>query len=170
MPDVSTEVAIATTTLGSAASSITFSSISSAYTDLRVVFSNVKISSSSGNVAYLRFNGDTAGNYSFTTVYGYGTGAASTRGTSGDGYTGIQLNIGAVSTTIPQFFTADVFSYKGSTFKTALLTNSQDENGSGFAGNGVGLWRSTSAITSLTLIHSATTFAAGTTATLYGIL
>jgi hypothetical protein len=37
MPDVSTEVAIATTTLGSAASTITFSSISGSYTDLRLV-------------------------------------------------------------------------------------------------------------------------------------
>lgn len=170
MPDISTEVAIATTTLGSAASSITFSSISSAYTDLRVVFSNVKISSSSSNVAYLRFNGDTGGNYSFTTVYGYGTGVASARGTSGDGYTGIQLNTGPVSTTVPQFYTADILSYQSSTFKTSLLTSSQDANGSGFVVREVGLWRSTAAITSLTLVHSAVNFAAGTTATLYGIL
>ena len=160
---------IATNTLSSAAASITFSSIPATYTDLRVVFSNVKISSSSSNVAYLRFNADTGGNYSFTTVYGNGSGTFSVTGTSGDGYTGIQLNTGPVSTTIPQFYTADVFSYTASIFKTSLLTASQDQNGSGFVVSAVGLWRSTAAITSLTLVHSATDFATGTTATLYGI-
>jgi len=160
---------IATNTLGSAAASITFSSIPATYTDLRVVFSNVKISSSSSNVAYLRFNGDDGGNYSFTSLYGNGSGPFSFTGTSGDGYTGIGLNTGPVSTTVPHFYTADIFSYRASIFKTSLLTASQDQNGSGFVPSAVGLWRSTAAITSLTLVHSATDFATGTTATLYGI-
>jgi hypothetical protein len=56
MPDVSTEVAIATTKLGSAASTITFESIPGTYNDLRLVFtSKTSIGAESG---YFRFNSD----------------------------------------------------------------------------------------------------------------
>jgi hypothetical protein len=168
MPDTSTEVAIATTTLGSAAASITFNSISSAYTDLRVVFV-LRGSQASGNMNFrLTFNGDTATNYSDTWVYGTGGAAGSMRDT-GLAY----INAGfmaAASSSIFGLWTADVFSYKGSTFKTSLITSNYDLNGNGEVDNIVGLWRSTSAITSLTLTSSTSTFAAGTTATLYGIL
>jgi len=58
-------------------------------------------------------------------------------------------------------------SYAGSTNKTVLSEAANDKNGSGIVNRLVGLWRNTSAITSIT----GTTFA-GTltgTATLYGI-
>jgi hypothetical protein len=52
-----------------------------------------------------------------------------------------------------------------------LLTGGTDNNGSGGVTRSVGLWRSTSAITSISLfIDGTTTFSTGTTATLYGIL
>ena len=165
MPDVSTEVAIATTTLGSAASSITFSSIPSTYTDLRLVFVFA------GNAAVnprVRFNGDTASNYSQTAIMGDGSSAQSTRGTSQALiYTTIYNGL---ASGVPGLFTMDVLSYKGSTFKTALLTGSTDSNGSGQVERDVALWRSTSAITQIDLISGSSTFNAGTTATLYGIL
>jgi hypothetical protein len=67
---------------------------------------------------------------------------------------------------------ADIFSYAGSTNKTVLNKVATDKNGSGGVEYNVGLWRSTSAITSisLTLEASAQDFPVGTTATLYGIL
>ena len=57
---------IATTTLGSAASSITFNSIPATYTDLRVVL--VGTTTATAN-CWLTFNSDGATNYSDTFLY-----------------------------------------------------------------------------------------------------
>jgi hypothetical protein len=156
---------IATTTLGSAAASITFSSIASSWTDLRLAWTGT---STINTVSMrLRFNADSATNYSNTTFLGDGSAAASYRNTNRP-----QIDLpptGGVSTTVPTFITVDVFSYAGSTFKTVLATGSDDRNGSGYATRDVGLWRSTSAITELALSVSSGNFAIGTTATLYGI-
>lgn len=155
---------IATTTLGSAAASITFSSISSAYTDLRVVF----VAIGTTNVyPKVRFNGDTATNYSSTNIRGDGATASSQQEINDDG---IRINGNYPTNSIPSLNTVDVFSYAGSTYKTVLNTASNDKNGSGGLVRTVGLWRSTAAITSIILYDlTSLTFAAGTTATLYGI-
>lgn len=166
MPDVSTEVAIATTTLGSAASTITFSSISSAYTDLRLVL--VAQTSGGANIGY-RFNSDSGSNYSYTLLYGDGSSAGSYAQTGTDKN---YVLLWSSSATSPNWClnTIDIFSYAGSTNKTSLARASNDANGSGTIENVVNLWRSTSAITSIQLSLQAGTFAVGTTATLYGIL
>jgi hypothetical protein len=155
---------IATTTLGTTAASITFSSISSSYTDLRVVLSNVTVSSASGNLI-TQFNSTTTG-YSQTFLLGSGSIAESVRYTNFDGIYGSYNQL--PSTTVPTFFTLDIFSYAGSTFKTCLGTSSLDYNGSGEVARIVGLWRNTAAITSVKLDFSSN-FKAGTTATIYGI-
>lgn len=158
---------IATTTLGSAATSITFSSITSAYTDLRVVLVIAGVSSQAAPA--IRFNSDTATNYSITELRGNGTAASSGRTTS-QNKMGLSDFFGAFTTT-PSFWTVDIFSYAGSTNKTTLITGGTDNNGSGGVTRSVGLYRSTTAITSATLlIDGTTTFSSGTTATLYGIL
>ena len=156
---------IATTTLSTTAANITFSSISSAYTDLRVVLTGTATAAMTPRI---RFNSDTATNYSYTTIYGDGTSALSARGTSTAFISGT-YNI-SWSSTLPAMLTIDVFSYAGSTNKTCLNTVSADQNGSGSVERIVGLWRSTAAITTLQVYASTSTFAAGTTATLYGIL
>jgi hypothetical protein len=154
---------IATQTLASAATSITFSSIPSTYTDLKWVFvGGIEIDA---NALVMRFNGDTGTNYSRTFLNG--NGASATSGTTASA-TRIQLQ--TVDTfSIPTFISCDIFSYAGSTFKTVLSSFSGDRNGSGNTFNLVGLWRNTSAITSITLLVLVDSLAAGTTATLYGI-
>jgi hypothetical protein len=152
---------IASTTLGSSAATITFSSISSAFTDLRLVLNATK-----AGYGQFQLNSDTATNYSGTWIDGSGSAAASGRFTSQD-Y--LNLSERPFSTTIPHFITIDFLSYSGSTFKTCLITYSQDQNGSGYVGREVGLWRSTSAINSI-YMFGGTSFLTGTTATLYGIL
>lgn len=160
---------IATTTLGSATGTITFSSIPSTYTDLRLVITGTM--TAGGYLPTFIFNSDTATNYSYTELYGQGSSAASLRGST-SAYIWLG-NGGAWSDTVPSFNTIDIFSYAGSTYKTCLYTYLEDRNGSGYVGNGVGLWRSTAAITTLTLRGwtNGTTalFFAGTIATLYGI-
>lgn len=152
---------IATQTLASAAASITFSSIAASWTDLRLVFTVIGTGT---NDTYLRFNSDTATNYSITTLTGNGSAASSGRST-----TQTLINLDEAIAAQPSFFSVDIFSYTGSTFKTVLANLNSDRNGSGYVSNRVGLWRSTAAITSITLSPSASTFAIGTTATLYGI-
>lgn len=155
---------IATTTLGSAASSITFSSIPGTYTDLVLIFAGK--GNSSNDDLRLQFNGDTGTNYSRTDLYGDGTSAASARGTGG---ADIRIAASDGLDTNMAFLKVDIFSYAGSTNKTCLVSWSHDKNGSGYVYNQVGLWRNTSAITSVRLSLN-TQFAANTTATLYGIL
>ena len=154
---------IATTTLGSAASTITFSSIAGTYTDLRLVLTGTAVSSASG---IFRFNSDSGNNYSYTILYGDGTSVASGRSTSQNA---IGTNYGSGLSTTPFLITIDIFSYAGSTFKTSLVSVQNDQNGSGEVNKIVGLWRSTSAITSVNLLTGSGQYATGTTATLYGI-
>lgn len=158
---------IATTTLGSANSAITFSSISSAYTDLRVVL--VCQTASNANIAF-RLNSNTGTTYSYTLLYGTGSAAASFRDTSTTrGY--IIAADNAATSPNWNLCTMDIFSYTGSTNKTILTNGSNDKNGSGTVEVAVNLWRNTSAVNSVTLLAwNGINFNTGTTATLYGIL
>ena len=164
MADTATYDLIASQTLASAASSITFSSIAASWTDLRIILTG---SSNGGYDCHLiQFNGDTATNYSMTTMRGYGTGVFTGTSTtqssiSGSSYLpGTNLGVGIM----------DIFSYTGSTYKTCLINGNGDDNGSGQVSTTVGLWRSTASITSITLtLSSASTYKIGTTANLYGI-
>ena len=153
---------IATTTLGTAAANITFSTIASSWTDLRIVMTGT----ADGVSVALRFNSDTGNNYSYTHIKGDGSTASSARGSNDNR---LYMTSGQGLSSSIQFFTADIFSYAGSTNKTALTSASQDENGSGQTVRTVGLWRNTTAITSVTIAAGAGSFATGTTATLYGI-
>jgi hypothetical protein len=149
-------------TLGSAASTITFSSIPATYTDLRIVWVGTE---TAANQPYYRFNGDTGTNYSQIELRGNGTSATAARASNDIAI----FALNNYSTTIPALGTLDVFSYAGSTLKSCLYTTSLDQNGSGYVTSCVALWRSTSAITSLVIGDLGTTLKAGTTATLYGI-
>jgi hypothetical protein len=156
---------IQTYTLGSATTNITFNSIGSSYTDLRIVLT--ASFSSTGAALRLRFNSDTGTNYSFTSLYGNGSSANSYRETSTT-YIPLDSNFG-IPNTQWSLWTMDIFSYAGSTNKTVLTTGNTDNNGSGIVYQEVGLWRNTNAITAVEVSLSGVNFSTGTTATLYGI-
>lgn len=158
MPAGSTYSTIATQTLGSSASSVTFSSIPSTYTDL-VLISNASMTS--GQFAYLYFNSDTGSNYSRTELIGTGTSAGSFAAANL-----IPFNFGGTSG--QSMNRLNVMNYSNTTtFKTVLWRNDRADDAT-LAG--VGLWRSTSAINTLALTgFSTATFVAGSTFTLYGI-
>jgi hypothetical protein len=155
---------IATTTLGSAAGSTTFTSITGSYTDLVLVI-NLTGVSTGGYAAGVQFNSDTGSNYSVTNLYGNGTSAVSTRTSNANiAYIyGTDTGIAnAVSTSITNFQ-----NYSNSTtYKTFLTRHGQA--GTGTMCN-VGMWRSTSAITSIKIEIFTGTFSIGSTFTLYGI-
>ena len=153
---------IATTTLGSSSATITFSSISSAYTDLRLVLT----ATASGGTKFLKFNSSATG-YSNTYILGDGSSATSGRSTS---YPRLDLNSQDSGSSTPSLDIVDIFSYAGSTYKTCLIESSHDLNGSGQVMREVGLWSNTAAITQIDLSVAGNTWSIGTTATLYGIL
>jgi hypothetical protein len=155
---------IATTTLSSTTSTITFSSISSAYTDLKIVF--VNISTSGNQNASLTLNGDTGTNYTWVRFRGNGATASATNSTSANR---IDMSPEGTSSTIPQYIDIELLSYRSTIWKTALISCAEDRSGSGSVSRMAALWKNTSAITSLTLTCNTSTWTVGTTATLYGI-
>jgi hypothetical protein len=149
--------AIATQTLGSAAASVTFSSISGSYTDLVLI---IEGTASAGDAVYLQYNGDTGTNYSWTNMQGTGTTTQSNRGSST-----AEARIGSIGTTRYNSITQIVNYSNATTYKTAISrSNRTDVNTFAF----VNLWRDTAAITSIAVITGAT-FSTGTTFSLYGI-
>ncbi len=156
----STYTPIATTTLGSAATSVTFSSISGAYTDL-IVISSISITAGADDLR-MQLNSDTATNYSDTILKGNGTSATSRRNTSGTGFY-ISWD-GNLSTTISTYINHIMNYSNTSTYKTVLSRS----NGTSGLDAVVSLWRSTAAINTVK-IYSASNFAIGSTFTLYGI-
>jgi hypothetical protein len=155
---------IATTTLGSAAASITLSSIPSTFTDLKLIFVGSNVDTP---WMEMQLNNNTTDLYSDTEFYGTGAAVSNARQT---GATSMRIAYPLNSATIPSMVELDFFSYTGSTFKTVLSRGSNDLNGSGNVWRSVGLFRSTSAITSIKLIApGGNNFYAGATVSLYGI-
>lgn len=161
---------IATTTLGSAASNVTFSSIPSTYTDLVLVV-NAKANTNGSRRLDLTFNSDTASNYSTTRLYGNGTTATSDRFASATA-----LDIGFLPGADGTGFGLVVLSiqnYSNSTTnKTCLYrwNSLTATSGNQYTTAGVGLWRNTAAITSMNIVFQSDNLATGSTFTLYGIL
>jgi len=157
----STYTPIATQTLGSTATTITFSSIPSTYTDLQIVTS-VTSTSSTASAMYIRFNSDTASNYSYTYLYGTGSAAGSARSSN-------QSNIyfGSASSQEVTTNIGFVNSYANSSvYKTCICRESASKTEALAC---VGLWRSTSAISTIDLFTTGYVFSAGSTFSLYGI-
>ena len=158
-----TYVALDKITVGTATPSITFSSISGSYTDLVLVMDLG--AGTAGVDIYCQVNGDTASNYSHTRITGNGTAASSSRGTSlaymrfSDG--------GSPQTTANSVTQVSFMNYSNTTtYKTAL---NRASNGNRGTGGVVNLWRSTAAITSITVYLSSGNITAGSTFSLYGI-
>jgi hypothetical protein len=160
----STYTPIATTTLGSAAASYTFSSISGSYTDLILVSTPIVTAATTFG---LYFNGSTAANYSATILTGDGTSAASTRVSN---QTEIRISYAATSrTTNTTNIITQIQNYSNATtYKTLLSRDNAASDGTGAI---VGLWRSTAAITSITIIpiSGGSIINTGSTFTIYGI-
>ena len=159
-----TYVALATNTLSSAAASVTFSSISGAYTDL-VLVANV-IPTSSPYYAFRVGNGSvsTSSLYSRTALYGNGTSAFSIRH-SNETYAYAFEDVIATS---PSTFITSFQNYSNTTTYKTFIT--RGNSASSLVNATVNLFRSTSAIDVIEVnTGGVSTFATGSTFTLYGI-
>lgn len=155
---------IATTTLTSAQGTVTFSSIPSTYTDLVLVVEGS--ASSTAFDAYIQFNGDTGSNYSFTSVNGTGANAQSFRASSQTSMaTDRQATFRSGNRTMQRI---NIMNYSNETTNKTVIVRSDSPADATEAL--VGLWRSTTAITSLTIgNNAAANYATGSIFTLYGI-
>jgi hypothetical protein len=160
----STYTPIATTTTSGSIATTTFSSISGAYTDLVLI---VNGGASSAINMQIQFNGDTGTNYSRTALTLDNVTPVSSRQTS---VNYIRLEDGGYfSTTFPaKNSIINIMNYSNATtYKTAIGRANNAGTGLDAA---VGLWRSTAAITSVTVYVASGNFTNGTTLTLYGIV
>ena len=151
-----------TTTLTSAVTSVTISSIPSSYTDLVMVFSG---SASATDSLYARFNGDTASNYSSTLIYGNGTTAYSDRRTSFSS----ALIFDGGATTGQMNTILHLMNYSNTAiYKSGLA---RGNSSSLYVAATVISWRSVAAINSITVgMSGGATMTVGSSVTLYGIL
>jgi hypothetical protein len=157
-------IALATTTLGSSATSVTFSSIPTtvngvALRDLIFVFNGTFTATAN---SFWQANGDTAANYSYVQMWGTGSGggntnsdAAATGGLAGANYTGRGVNI------------VQFMDYSATDKHKTALTRNND--GSDVVGAVASRWANTSAITSVRIFLSGASFTSGSTFSLYGI-
>ena len=165
MPLPSTMTPIATNTLTTATASVTFSNLPQGYTDLVLVISARMTAGGGASAVQLEFHGDTGSNYSVTTLNGDGTSATSARN-SNQTVAGLGLATdasGQWSTNVMQ-----IMNYANTTTNKTVIARS------GIAGDRVraqvGLWRNTSAITSIKISNNgATTFVLDSTFTIYGV-
>ncbi len=157
---------IATTTITTNTASYTFTSIPSTYTDLVLIMGNVEHTDSSQTT--VQFNSDTGSNYSRTALTATGSSASSVRASSAtslmlewNGYPSINGN--KDYTGIWNFMNYS----NTTTYKTVIGRGNSVSSG---VVTSVGLWRSTSAITSIKLQPSnASFFIVYGVYTLYGI-
>ena len=158
----STYEKIASTTLGSAAADVTFSSITGIYTDL-VVICNFGAATASQDFV-IRFNGDTGNNYSDTRFYGNGSSSISVRSSNNSR---INVDSVGVSQTLTAFDAIQIMNYSNTTtYKTALIRVTDTGESTEAA---VGMWRNTAAITSIVLFMTSGNLLSGSSFTLYGI-
>jgi hypothetical protein len=158
---------IATVTVGAGGSAtVSFTSIPATYTHLQIrSFSRIP---TGGNNGLLTFNSDTGANYATHLLYGDGASAAAISFINDNYIYGSRVS---TATSTYGVGVIDILDYANTNkFKTVRLLTGNDDNGSGIVSLNSGLWRSTSAITSITYTaQSGGTFAQYTQFALYGI-
>lgn len=156
------------TTSGSQ-SSVVFSGIQGTYRDLLVVVSARSNNASNFDRVLVQFNGDTGANYESAwqgfALSGAFTGGGAARTSAYIGAIGASTstaNLGGVAQ-------ARIGRYAGSSFKAIAGLSTGGGAANTYGDNFHGFWRSTSAVTSMTVLLENSTFVDGSTITLYGI-
>jgi hypothetical protein len=157
---------IATTLLGTATGTVTFSNIPQNYKHLQI-----RGLMAGGNTADIRFNGDTGSNYTAHNLFGNGSAAVSDQGGVANPKTAAVINfVQTSSSTNFAVSITDILDYANtSKNKTLKSLWGFDLNGSGYVGLYGGSWMNGSAINSITIISSSGNFTVNSRFSLYGI-
>ena len=164
---------IATVSLTGTQANIEFTSIASTWTHLQIrLMARSNRSAVVNDSLHLQFNSDTGSTYDDHYIIGDGSSASAAAETS---VTNIGLyritGAGAGASTFG-VSVIDILDYKNTNkYKTVRALTGDDNNGDGRISLGSGLWRSTSAITSIKLFPNSgsSSFVQYTHAALYGI-
>ena len=160
-----TYLPIATYTLPSTTTSITFNSIPQTYRDL-VIISNSQNATGSSMGFRIRVNGDTGSNYVAMTLFGGSSPATAFSGTADHAY------VNATGTGANRFsnFQFDILDYSATDKHKNLLKLSHYFGAIPFVESSNFRWTNTAAITSFTIYTSiASAFNVGSTVSIYGI-
>jgi hypothetical protein len=157
-----TYIPLANVTLGTATSSLAFSSIPATYRDL-ILIGNVQAQGDSFLQYRLRVNGDTGTNYDNVRLDGNG----SAPNTSGD-YAASEMTFFNSSTSgVFSVMTTNFLDYSATDRrKSVMARQSGPQNTVGAQGAS---WRNTAAITSITIFTPSGQFTVGSSWSLYGI-
>jgi len=169
---------IATVTVGTAVSSVTFSSIPATYRHLQI--RSASLNNAGANSYYAQFrvgNGsvDSGSNYSWHYVSGDGGGGSSAAGYATQNYGRLFGTVsGPTNNTTGFAVVADILDYANTNkYKTLRSLEGADGNGVGEVGLISGLWQSNSAINTITIYAfsqgSASTFGQYSSFALYGV-
>jgi hypothetical protein len=164
---------IGSTTLGTASSSITFSSIPNTYDDL-IIYCSLRNAGPGDTDLYVRLNGDSANNYAFVSLRGSGTPSVSTNNSNTTNAWQQARAIGTPDASHAFSCTQIYISgYKSTSFTKAGYINtfmgrygSEGNSIVGFSGQ---QWNSTSAVTSVAIFSPTQNLTASSSAYLYGI-
>jgi hypothetical protein len=167
-----TYVALDTRTLSSNTASVTLNmgaTLSQAYTSLEIVITGGFVSNNDEVV--MQFNGDTASNYSTSFLFGDGGSPLATRQSSTS-----SINCGRIgSTALKGFSKISINNYSSTnTYKSVIARSGGNTGVNGGSGGymylNLGMWRSNSAITSITLFEAGgNSWLSGTTFQIFGI-
>lgn len=153
-----TYIPLATTTLGSAASSVTFGSIPQGYRDLVLVYAGT---ATGGGDVVLSFNADTTNTYPNVQMFGTGSSAISST------FTRTGVFVCFASTNQHNWIAHVMDSSATDKHKTVLSRyNVPTSETSAEAGR----WPSTSAVTSVAVRITTNNFATGSVFSLYGVI
>jgi hypothetical protein len=158
-----TYVALDKQILSSSAASVTFGSISQAYTDLVLVINGYSANDVDWRLRMGNSTIDTGSNYSGTYIYATSSAVSTYRDTSS---TGIGIG-GAVTNN--GINVVHIQNYSNTTTYKSVLTRVGSSGASSYTQTRVGMWRSTAAINTIQLSPDSGNYAAGSTFTLYGI-
>jgi hypothetical protein len=163
---------IATTTLSSSASSVTFSSIPATFTHLQIRALVTGTNATQTGSTTFQFNGDTGSNYSRHQLGGGGASAfayAAASQTVGHIY-GYNDNL---NTQVPMVFVMDILDYANTNkYKTTRVLSGSDRNGTSPYGDVnlvSSLWMNTNAISSLSIFIGGQNIGQYSSFALYGI-
>jgi hypothetical protein len=161
---------IASATGTGSSGNITFSSIPSTYTSLQIRLIGRDGAGTGTSNFGIQINSDTGSNYTRHNLRGNGTSATAGGSASTSSISGTILPLSNQTANTMGVSIVDIHDYAStSKYKTVRIFGGVDLNGSGTVSLESGLWMSTSAITSITLIPGWTTWTTNTTIALYGI-
>jgi hypothetical protein len=169
--------ALASTTLSSTTTSVTFSGIPTGYRYLQVRTSTRASTGAGDGSLYITFNGDTGSNYSYHRMYGYGggssTGSGDTTSSTTAAFAGHSMGASPLTSSFPMAV-INITDYdqsdKYKPVRTFAGSNMNTSSGSyGAVWLASSMYMKLGAISSLTITTSQTSFVANSVFSLYGV-